>query len=99
MLLQPFLNIKVHARPTDGFLGFGAAKEGELIGEHRVSLNEKFPCTWFPGVSLTEPYDTQESRIRQAVKDAVDAAKAKPEFKEQSEIERHKQFRKEHKRR
>merc|ERR1712190_128381 len=89
MLLQPFMSIKVYERPSAGMLqraGLTAEEEvGALIGEHRVSLNEHFPCVWFKGIDLRMPYDEQEETIRLALKEAVEKAAAKKFFHEETE--------------
>ncbi|CAJ1448425.1 unnamed protein product [Effrenium voratum] len=92
-ILQPFIAVRVLEKPVELFQGtalqmkpFG--DEGTLIGESRQSLNRLYPCTWYEGVTLDQPYSYQEMRIRRGVERAVKACASRAMYEEETPEER-----------
>jgi len=96
-ILQPFITIRVLEKPVELFQGtalemkpFG--DEGALIGESRQSLNRLYPCTWYEGVTLDQPYSYQESRIKRGVDKAVKACASRTMYQEETPEDRAKEL-------
>jgi len=85
-LLQPFVKVKVVEKPWALMKVFG--QEGTLVGEHRQSLNELYPCCWYPGVDKNKPFEQQRPLIWKQIRLAKEASQAHDKFVEESKAER-----------
>ncbi|CAL1157277.1 unnamed protein product [Cladocopium goreaui] len=92
-ILQPFIAIRVLEKAVELFQGtalqmkpFG--DEGALVGESRQSLNRLYPCTWYEGVTLDQPYSYQENRIKRGVDRAIKACASRTAYQEETPEDR-----------
>ena len=63
-VLEPYLVIRVHEPPSS--VGASVGYEAYPVGEAMVSLEDKRPCCWFEGISLTRSYESQKAQLASA---------------------------------
>ena len=79
---EPYLVIRVHEPPSS--IAASVGYESYPIGEALISLQDKRPCCWLEGVSLSKPYEAQQDRIARLVREARQQLEARDKFQQQS---------------
>ncbi|CAE7620239.1 OTOF [Symbiodinium sp. CCMP2592] len=79
---EPYLVIHVYEPPSS--VGASVGYESYHIGDVLVSLQDRRPCCWLDGVSLSKPYDAQQDRITKLLREARQQLAAKDKFQQQS---------------
>ncbi|CAJ1443049.1 unnamed protein product, partial [Effrenium voratum] len=84
-LLEPYLVIRVTQPPSSmgASVGYGAYSVGEVL----VTLEDKLPCCWLEGVTLSKSYEAQQAHIAQLARKSQDRAVDKEKFQQSSDEE------------
>jgi len=99
-LLQPFLAVCAFEKPTALETMLDSTKEtGTDLGESRQSLAEWFPCNWYDGVKVDQPFEGQKKIIENQILRHRQDMKSKDRFIEVSVGEREKEIHAERKKR